>query len=60
MKRVELYQEVRCAVMIDIISRGCAASHLGIDRKTIDKMPIFPEPARAEIQPQAGGVHRNH
>jgi len=44
MKRVELYQKVRRAVMIDGMSRRRTASYFGIDRKTVDKMLIFPEP----------------
>ena len=44
MKRVELYQKVRRAVMIDGMSRRCAATYFGINRKTVDKMLIFPEP----------------
>jgi len=44
MKRVELYQKVRRAVMIDGMSRRRTASYFGIDRNTVDKMLIFPEP----------------
>jgi transposase len=44
MKRVELYQKVRRAVIIDGMSRRGAARYFGIDRKTIDKMLIFSEP----------------
>ncbi|OHC46835.1 MAG: transposase [Rhodobacteraceae bacterium GWE1_64_9] len=45
MKRVELYQKVRRAVLIDGMSRRAAARYFGIDRKTIDKMLCFAEPA---------------
>ena len=41
---MELYQKVRRAVMIDGISRRRTATYFGIDRKTVDKMLIFPEP----------------
>jgi len=41
---VELYQKVRRAVMIDGMSRRRTASYFGIDRNTVDKMLIFPEP----------------
>lgn len=41
---MELYQKVRRAVMIDGMSRRCAATYFGINRKTVDKMLIFPEP----------------
>ena len=44
MKRVELYQKVRRAVMIDGMSRRGAATYFGINRKTVDKMLFFPEP----------------
>jgi transposase len=44
MKRVELYQKVRRAVMIDGMSRRGAATYFGINRKTVDKMLVFPEP----------------
>ena len=44
MKRVELYQKVRRAVMIDGMSRRRAARYFGINRKTIGKMLVFPEP----------------
>jgi transposase len=44
MKRVELYQKVRRAVLIDGMSRRGTARYFGIDRKTVDKMLIFPEP----------------
>ena len=43
-KRVELYQKVRLAVLIDGLSRCGAARYFGINRKTIDKMLCFPEP----------------
>jgi transposase len=43
-KRVELYQKVRRAVMIDGMSRRSAARYFGIDRKTVDKMLGSPEP----------------
>jgi hypothetical protein len=36
MKRVELYQKVRRAVMVDKMSRRSAARYFGIDRKTVD------------------------
>ena len=45
MKRVELYQKVRRAVLIDGMSRRAAARYFGINRKTVDKMLCFPEPA---------------
>lgn len=41
---MELYQKVRRAVMIDGMSRRCAARYFGINRKTVDKMLMFPEP----------------
>ena len=44
MKRVELYQKVRHAVMIDGMSRRGAAAYFGINRKTVEKMLVFPEP----------------
>ena len=44
MKRVELYQKVRRVVMIDGMNRPGAASYLGINRNTICKMLVFPEP----------------
>lgn len=44
MKRVELYRKVRRAVMIDGMSRRSAATYFGINRKTVDKMLVFPEP----------------
>ncbi len=44
MKRVELYQKVRRAVLVDKMSRRSAARYFGIDRKTVDKMLVFPEP----------------
>ena len=44
MKRVELYQKVRHAVIIDDMSRRAAATYFGINRKTVDKMLVFPEP----------------
>ena len=44
MKRVELYQKVRRAVIIDGMSRRAAAAYFGINRKTVDKMLVFPEP----------------
>ena len=44
MKRVELYQKVRRAVLIDGMSRRAAARYFGINRKTVDKMLCFPEP----------------
>jgi transposase len=43
-KRVELYQKVRHAVIIDGMSRRSAARYFGINRKTVDKMLIFPAP----------------
>ena len=44
MKRVELYQKVRHAVIIDGMSRRAAARYFGINRKTVDKMLVFPAP----------------
>ncbi len=44
MKRVELYQKVRRAVLVDKMSRRSAARYFGIDRKTVDKMLVFPAP----------------
>ena len=35
MKRVELYQKIRRAVMIDGMSRRWAATYFGINRKTV-------------------------
>jgi hypothetical protein len=43
-KRVELYQKVRHAIIIDGMSRRAAAAYFGINRKTVDKMLVFPEP----------------
>jgi hypothetical protein len=43
-KRVELYQKVRHVVIIDGMSRRAAAAYFGINRKTVDKMLVFPEP----------------
>lgn len=40
---MELYQKVRRAVMIDGTSRRWAATCFGINRKTVDKMLVFPE-----------------
>ena len=40
---MELYQKIRRAVMIDGMSRRWAARYFGIDRKTVDKMLVFPE-----------------
>jgi transposase len=64
MKRVELYQKVRRAVLIDGMSRRAAARYFGINRKTVDKMLCFPEPGAwpewANLQPQAGGIYRDH
>ena len=39
-----VYDALRRAVMIDGMSRRCAATYFGINRKTVDKMLIFPEP----------------
>ena len=53
MNRVELYQKVRHAVMIDCMSRRGAAAYFGINRKTVESrrqcpqggnMLVFPEP----------------
>ena len=44
MKRVELYQKVRHAVIVDGLSRRAAARYFGINRKTVDKMLVFPAP----------------
>jgi transposase len=41
---VELYQKVRHAVIIDGMSRRAAAGCFGINRNTVDKMLILPEP----------------
>jgi transposase len=41
---VELYQKVRHAVIIDGMSRRAVARYYGIDRKTVEKMMVFPEP----------------
>ena len=41
---MEHYQKVRRAVMIDGMSRRPTATYFGINRKTVDKMLIFPEP----------------
>ena len=38
MKRVELYQKVRHAVLVKKMSRRCAARYFGIDRKTVDQI----------------------
>lgn len=54
MKRVELYQKVRRAVMIDGMSRRGAARYFGVNRKTVDKMLAFPEP------PQHGRSGRSY
>ena len=44
MKRVELYQKVRHAVLVKKMSRRCAARYFGIDRKTVDKMLVLSAP----------------
>ena len=44
MKRVELYQKVRHAVLIDGMSRRAVAAYFVINRNTVDKMLVFPEP----------------
>ena len=44
MKRVELYQKVRRAVLVDKMSRRGAARYFGIDRKTVDKMLVLSAP----------------
>ena len=44
MKRVELYVKVRRAVLADGMSRRGAARYFGIDRKTVDKILVFPAP----------------
>ncbi|MFC3637525.1 hypothetical protein ACFONL_09050 [Camelimonas fluminis] len=44
MKRVELCQKVRRAVLIAGDSRRKTATYFGISRKTVDKMLKFPEP----------------
>jgi hypothetical protein len=41
-KRVELYQKVRRAIIIDGMSRRAAAAYFGINRKTFDKMLLYP------------------
>ena len=46
MKRVELYQKVRRAVIVDGMSRRAVAAYFGINRKTVDKMLVFPEPSQ--------------
>ena len=38
MKRVELYQKIRRAAMIDGMSRRWAATYFGINRKMVDKI----------------------
>lgn len=45
MKRVELYQKVRRAVLLEKMSRRGAARYFGIDRKTVDKMLVLSAPA---------------
>jgi transposase len=45
MKRVELYQKVRRAVLVEKMSRRGAARYFGIDRKTVDKMLVLSSPA---------------
>ena len=52
MKRVELYQKVRHAVLVKKMSRRCAARYFGIDRKTVDKMLVLSAP------PQHGRIGR--
>jgi hypothetical protein len=64
-KRGELYQKVRRAVIIDGMSRRAAAAYFGINRKTVDKMQVFPEPPqhgrRGVIYSQKlAGFHRDH
>ena len=44
MKQLELYGRVRYAVIIQGMSRRKAARIFGIDRRTVDKMVVFPEP----------------
>ena len=44
MKRVQLHQKIRRAVIIDCMSRRWAATYFDIDCKTVDKVLIFPEP----------------
>lgn len=51
---MELYLKVRRAVMIDGMSRRSAAAYFGINRKTVDKMLVFPEP------PQHGRSGRSY
>lgn len=41
---MELYQKVCRAVMIEGMSRRGAATYFGINRKTVEKMLVFPEP----------------
>ena len=52
MKRVELYQKVRRAVMIDGMSRRRTASYFGINRKTVVNA--------GQIPGQRGGVKTGH
>jgi transposase len=42
MKKVELYQKVRRAILVQGMGRRAAAGYFGIDRKTVDKMLQFP------------------
>ncbi|PCI46612.1 MAG: hypothetical protein COB49_08155 [Alphaproteobacteria bacterium] len=43
---MELYGRVRHAVLIDGMSRREAARIFSIDRRTVDKMLVFPVPPR--------------
>lgn len=65
MKKVELYLTVRRAIIICGMSRRAAAAYFGINRKTVGKMLVFPEPPQhgrrgGYIQQEAGGFHRDH
>lgn len=55
MKRVELYVKVRRAVLADGMSRRAAARYFGIDRKTVDKILVFPVPPE---HGRAGRIYR--
>ena len=45
---MELYVKVRRAVLADGMSRRGAARYFGIDRKTVDKILVFPAPPEHE------------
>jgi transposase len=44
MKKMELYETVRRAILVQGMKRRAAARYFGIDRKTVDRMLEFPAP----------------